>query len=168
MGGPVILEAAQRIPERVIGLVAADTFHNVEQKFQIDELLASLSANFSETTADFVRAMFTPTSDSALVEKVVADMSAVPQQVGVGAVEALFNYRNSELTRALQQVRAPIRCINSDTSPTNVVAGRRYASSFEAVDMSRVGHFVMLEDPETFNRLLAEAVAEFVRLAGME
>jgi len=34
--------------------------------------------------------------------------------------------------------------------------------------MSRVGHFVMLEDPETFNRLLAEAVAEFVRLAGME
>jgi len=168
MGGPVILEAAQRIPERVIGLVAADTFHNVEQKFQIDELLASLSANFSETTADFVRAMFTPTSDSALVEKVVADMSAVPQQVGVGAVEALFNYSNSELTRALQQVRAPIRCINSDTSPTNVVAGRRYASSFEAVDMSRVGHFVMLEDPETFNRLLAEAVAEFVRLAGME
>jgi len=42
MGGPVILEAAQRIPERVIGLVAADTFHNVEQKFQIDELVCLL------------------------------------------------------------------------------------------------------------------------------
>lgn len=168
MGGPVILEASRRMPERVIGLVAADTFHNVEQKVKIEELLASLSVNFSETTADSVRAMFTPTSDSALVEKIVADMSAVPQQVGLGAVEALLNYRNSELTRALQQVRAPIRCINSDTSPTNVEAGRRYASSFEAVDMSGVGHFVMLEDPETFNRLLDQAVAEFVRLAGME
>lgn len=168
MGGPVILEAAQRIPERVIGLVAADTFHNVEQKVKIDELMALFRADFAETTADFVRAMFTPTSDSALVEKVVADMSAVPQQVGLGAVEALLNYRNSELTRALQQVRAPIRCINSDRNPTDVEAGRRYASSFEVALMSNVGHFVMIESPETFNRLLEEAVVEFVRLADLE
>lgn len=168
MGGPVILEASRRIPERVIGLVAADTFHNVEQKFQIDELLASLSVHFSETTADFVRAMFTPTADSVLVEKIVADMSAAPQQVGVDEIEAASTYWNNKLTRALQQVQAPIRCINSDTSPTNVVAGRRYASSFEVALMSGVGHFVMMEDPETFNRLLDEAVAEFVRLAGLD
>lgn len=168
MGGAVILEAAQRLPERVIGIVGADTFHNVEQKVKMDELMALFRADFAETTADFVRAMFTPTSDSVLVEKIVADMSAAPQQVGLGAVEALLNYRNSELTRALQQVRAPIRCINSDRNPTDVEAGRRYASSFEVALMSGVGHFVMLEDPETFNRLLDEAVAEFVRLAGME
>lgn len=168
MGGAVILEAAQRLPERVIGIVGADTFHNVEQKVKIDEFLALFRADFAETTADFVRAMFTPTSDSVLVEKIVADMSAVPQQVGLGAVEALLNYRNSELTRALQQVRAPIRCINSDRNPTDVEAGRRYASSFEVALMSNVGHFVMIEEPETFNRLLDQAVAEFVRLAGME
>ena len=34
--------------------------------------------------------------------------------------------------------------------------------------MAGVGHFVMNEDPETFNRLLAEAVVEFVRLAVSE
>ena len=168
MGGPVILEASRRIPDRVIGIVGADTFHNVEQKVKIDEFLALFRADFAETTADFVRAMFTPTSDSVLVEKIVADMSAAPQQVGLGAVEALLNYRNSELTRALQQVRAPIRCINSDRNPTDVEAGRRYASSFEVALMSGVGHFVMLEDPETFNRLLDQAVVEFVRLAGLE
>jgi pimeloyl-ACP methyl ester carboxylesterase len=31
------------------------------------------------------------------------------------------------------------------------------------VVMSGVGHFVMLEDPDTFNRLLGEAIDEFKR-----
>jgi len=52
--------------------------------------------------------------------------------------------------------------------PAILEVARRYASSFEAVDMSGVGHFVMNEDPETFNRLLDQAVAEFVRLVVLE
>ena len=55
-----------------------------------------------------------------------------------------------------------IRCINSDTKPTNVEAGRHYASSFEVAYMSGVGHFVMMEDPETFNRLLEETIQKLV------
>ena len=43
-------------------------------------------------------------------------------------------------------------------NPTNVDAGREYTSSFEVVLMSGVGHFVMMEDPDTFNRLLSEIV----------
>jgi len=165
MGGPVILEAARRMPERVIGLVGADTFNNVEQKFQVDELLASLRANFSETTSGFVRSMFTPAADSLLVEKIAADMSSAPPEVGVSAIESISIYWNDKLTRALQQVQAPVRCINSGRYPTDIEAGSRYASSFAAVDMPGVGHFVMIEDPETFNRLLEKTVAEFVYLA---
>ena len=165
MGGPVILEAARRMPGRVIGLVGADTFNNVERKFQMDELLASLNANFSETTAGFVRSMFTPTADSVLVEKIAADMSSAPPEVGVSAIESMSIYWNDKLTRALQQVQAPVRCINSGRYPSDVEAGSRYASSFKAVDMSAVGHFVMNEDPETFNRLLDQTVAEFVYMA---
>jgi pimeloyl-ACP methyl ester carboxylesterase len=168
MGGPVILEAALRMPGRVTGLIVADMFNNVEQKFQMDELLASLRANFPETTVGFVRSMFTPDADSVLVEKIAADMSSAPPEVGVSAMEELTIYWNNKLTRALRQVQAPVRCINSAMYPSNVEVGQRYASSFEAVDMSGVGHFVMNEDPETFNRLLDQAVAEFVRLAGLE
>jgi len=40
----------------------------------------------------------------------------------------------------------------------NADAARRHASSFEVVYMSDVGHFVMMEDPETFNRLLGDIV----------
>ncbi len=34
-------------------------------------------------------------------------------------------------------------------------------SSMDVLQMSDVGHFVMIEDPETFNRLLSEVIEEF-------
>ena len=33
----------------------------------------------------------------------------------------------------------------------------------EVVSMSDVGHFVMLEDPKTFNRLLLEAIEQLIK-----
>lgn len=167
MGGSVILEAARRMPKRVVGLVGVDTFRNIERKrtqTQVDEIHAGLRANFVEATSNAVRGMFTSTSDSTLVEKIVANMSAFPPEVGLGELKWYFDYvyLNNELIRALQEVQAPIRCINSDTEPTNVEAGRRHASSFEVAYMSGVGHFVMMEDPETFNRLLEETIQKFI------
>jgi hypothetical protein len=42
---------------------------------------------------------------------------------------------------------------------------QQYAPSFKAMIMSGVGHFNMIEDSETFNRLLEEAVQEFIQIA---
>ncbi|MCB7129670.1 MAG: alpha/beta hydrolase, partial [Candidatus Brocadiales bacterium] len=167
MGGPVILEAARRMPKRIVGLVGVDTFRNVERKrtqTQVDETHARFRANFVEATRNAMRGDFAPTADPALVEKVLANMSACPPEVGLGAQKWYFDYVyiNNELIRALQEVQTPIRCINSDRKPTNVEAAQRYAPSFEVVYMSGVGHFVMMEDPETFNRLLEETIQKFV------
>lgn len=165
MGGPVILEATRRMPKRVIGLVGVDTFHDLERKYtqdQIDQILAPFRIDFPEAIRNLVcESMFTTNSDSTLVERIAADMSAVPPTVGLGAGEALLHYY-AHFPEVFQQVQTPIRCINSDIDPTNVEAGQRYAQSFEVTLMSGVGHFVMIEDPETFNGLLDEFVKEFV------
>ena len=168
MGGPVILEAARRMPKRVIGLVGVDTLQNFEDKFtqeQIEEMFTSLRSNFAEATRNFVRTMFTPNSDLALVEKIATDMSSAPQEVGLGALEGYVDFHNNEIIRVLQEVQAPITCIPSDKYPTNVETNQRYAPSFQAKIMSGVGHFNMMEDPETFNRLLEETVQEFMQMA---
>jgi len=171
MGGPVVLEAAKRMPGRVIGLVGADTFKIIEPEFtreQANEWLTSFRADFVGTTDRHVRSMFPPGADSVLVEKIVADMCAAPQQVGLGALEASLDFLFNDLPGALQETGPPIRCINSNMYSTDLETARRYASSFEVSFMSGVGHFVMNEDPETFNRLLEEAVAELVRLEGSQ
>jgi pimeloyl-ACP methyl ester carboxylesterase len=162
MGGPVIIEAARRLGERVVGLVGADTYRNLEQTWtreQIDEILAPFRANFVEAAQKFVRDMFIPESDDALVEHTVADMSAAPPQVAIGAMGG--NRSNAlNLATSAQQVRAPITAINSDYRPNDTESAQR--CGIKMVFMSGVGHFVMMEDAETFNRLLEEAVKEFV------
>jgi pimeloyl-ACP methyl ester carboxylesterase len=165
MGGPVVVEAARLLGDRVMVVVGADTFNDVGARPSeegTEALLQRFRADFSDATSELVRAnMFVPTSDSAFIERIVEDMSSALPTVGIGAVEGHFNWYNSESADALRALRAPIRLINSDMSPTNVDAGREYASSFNVVLMSGVGHFVMMEDPETFNRLLGEIVEEF-------
>jgi pimeloyl-ACP methyl ester carboxylesterase len=168
MGGPVILEAARRMPKRVIELVGVDTLQNFEDKLtqeQIDDWFTPLRSNFAEATENFVRTMFTPNSDPALIEKIVTDMSSAPQEIGLGALEGYTDFHNNEIIQVLKEVKAPITCINSDMYPTNVETNQRYALSFKLKLMSEVGHFNMIEDPETFNRLLEETIQEFVQKA---
>ena len=162
MGGPVVIEAAQRIPECIVGLVGVDTFRDVNRKGMpvfIDELLTRQRVNFVEASREFITSMFTETSDPILVERIVSDMSSAPPSVGIGAAEGIFN---QDLAQEFEKIQIPIRCICSDYRPFDLEAAQQHASSFEVVFMSGVGHFVMLEDPTTFNSLLEEIIEEFV------
>ena len=165
MGGLVVVEAARLLGDRVNVVVGADTFGDVSGRIsdeQIEAMMQPFLADFREATREWVRSsFFVPTSDSAFIELIAEDMSSAPPVVGIGAFMGYFNWYNTESATALRELRVPIRLINSDNSPTNVDAGREATSSFDVVLMSGVGHFVMLEDPETFNRLLGEIVEEF-------
>ncbi len=164
MGGPVIVEAARRMSQRVIALVGVDTFTDVARTRtpdQVEQSLAPLRANFLEETRRIVRNMFLPNSDPMLTEHIVADMSSAPHHVAVGAWEEFgSNYQN--LRTGLQEVKAPIISINSDYRPNNTDAAKNYGIEIRL--MSGVGHFVMIEDAETFNQHLEEAIRSFVRL----
>lgn len=45
----------------------------------------------------------------------------------------------------------------------NVEAFRKYAPAFNAVIIEDVGHLIMWDDAEEFNRLLEESIQEFIR-----
>ena len=162
-GGQVIVEAARRLPRSVIGLVGADTWPNLEQPLtpaQVAETLAPFRTNFVEAMRTFARNLFVPTSDPALMEHVVATMSAAPPYIAIGVrEEGLENGRN--LQAGLQEVTAPKITINAESwRPTNMAAMQHHG--IEVVLMSGVGHCVMMEDPQTFNRLLDEVVQKFI------
>ncbi len=42
----------------------------------------------------------------------------------------------------------------------NLEANKKYVKSFKLKLMPQIGHFVMLEDPEKFNKLLEEVINE--------
>ncbi len=164
MGGLVVVEAARLLGDRVKVVVGADTFGDVSGRIpdeQMEAFLQPFRADFSAAMGELARNnFFVPTSDSAFIERIATDMSSAPPEVGIGALAGYFDWYNTESETALRELQVPLSLINSDYNPTNVEAGRAATSSFDVVLMSGVGHFVMMEDPETFNRLLGEIVDE--------
>jgi pimeloyl-ACP methyl ester carboxylesterase len=161
MGGPVILEAARLAPGRVAALVPVDTLAEVDGRMSPEEregFLGPIRAGFRAATESFVRQyMFTNHSDSKLIDRIAADMANAPPEVAIPAMESLFSYDEAA---ALARVTIPVRLLNADHFPTDLAAARRHKPDIELTVMPRVGHFLMAEDPEEFNRLLARAVRE--------
>ena len=160
MGGKVIVEAARQLGDRVTGVVGVDTFHGGgretprEQQEEVFEQLAEDQAGFIAT---FVDRTFVEQSDPAIKEWVKADMAAAPYASAVGARQASGNY---DATPAVASLNVPFVLINSDFLPTDVEHLEANAEQFLFLEMSEVGHFLMMEDPETFNALLSAVLAD--------
>lgn len=161
LGAPVAIKTARRLPDRIVGIVAVDAFHNVEEKFtqdQIDDILAPFRYDFVETYAQGARMML---KDSTQIQKSIEQIASFSPEIGIASLERCYHYNSNNLIPALKEVKVPIRCINADVIPTNVEAARRYASSFDVIIMEGVGHEMQTADPERFNQLLERILSEF-------
>jgi pimeloyl-ACP methyl ester carboxylesterase len=158
MGGDVIVEVALALPDRVSGLVWIDVYSTLGEtrtQAELEEFMTPFRNDFATATRDFVRRLM-PGSDRELVEWVAADMSGAPPVIALDAMRHAIGNGDAILS-ALAELTAPVVAINADYRPTDIEALRRYG--VEAVLMSGVAHFPMLEDPDRFNRLLGETVA---------
>lgn len=164
MGGAVAVEAALTMPKRVRGLVGVDNFQSTRPPFveeQVSAFLTHFRNDFRSTAELWVRSMFAPGTDSMLVARTVADMTAAPPEIGVAILEANLRWFISEVEGKLAQLQAPLQCINSDRVPTDAPAIDRIVDGYALRLMPGRGHFPQMEDPDTFNRLLGESLADF-------
>jgi pimeloyl-ACP methyl ester carboxylesterase len=162
MGGTIAAGAAVLMPDRVIGIIPVDTIQNVEPtmtRAQIDEMFGPFSVDFRSAAVAFAKSMFVDGADPKLVDWVAADMSSAPPQVGMSIFDDMFNdYLRGGEAKLLEEVKVPVRCINARLWPTDEAANRRHIQSYSVVYMEDVGHFLMLEKPKEFNKLLDEAI----------
>jgi pimeloyl-ACP methyl ester carboxylesterase len=160
MGGDVIAEAAVRLPGRVRGLVWVDVYRSLGRFASAEDVAAFMApfrTDFVPTTRAFVRRMFGPGCAPDLVEWVANDMAAAPPAVALDAMKhALSN--EGDVIAAIRKAAVPVVAINSDSKPIDAASLERHGVT--AVSMSG-GHFLMLEDPDSFNRLLADTIEEF-------
>jgi pimeloyl-ACP methyl ester carboxylesterase len=161
MGGPVIVEAARRLPEAVIGVIGVDTWSyvsKVRSQQEVAQVVAPFRADFATAMDNFVRRFFPAGADPALVERVVAGMSAASPDIAIGAMTELRGH-DRQLRQRLRGLRVPKIAITAGPSLSDATA-RDFG--IDLMPMSGVGHFLMMEDPEGFNRLLAQAVQKCV------
>lgn len=159
MGGPIVLEATRRVPERVAAIIPVDTLHNVENKVppeQLEGVFKQLRADYKGAVTGFLNELFfSPTTPVAVKDRIIKEVTSRPPELALAILQAIFAY---DPVPALREVKVPIRAINADMTPTNLDANRKYASQFEVVIMKGSGHYPMMEDPAQFNKLLADAI----------
>lgn len=159
MGGPVVLEAARRLPGRVLGIVGVDTFGDIAHPYPKEmtaPILKAMRRDFAKATADFAdKSFFTEHTDPVVRQWIVKDMASAPPKVAIPALEHLLAL---DYGPVLADLDVPIVAINAADSPTDEAAIRRLEPRFRVVPMDGVGHFLMMEKPALFNAMLLRIV----------
>jgi pimeloyl-ACP methyl ester carboxylesterase len=161
LGGPVALEAARLVPDKVLGIVAVDTFHDISI-IPPPDYYQQLARAFRSDPTGAIRKMvsqlfhkdFDPELYAQVEEKMLKNANT---NMGAGLMEFFATY---DLVEAAKQVPHPIRCINGDLYPTLVEKNREIHPDFNAVILPHTGHYPMLEKPELFNRHLEKILLE--------
>jgi pimeloyl-ACP methyl ester carboxylesterase len=157
MGGPVAIEAARLLKNRVIGIIGVDTFKTIgaprPSKAQVDAIIKPFEADFiGHTRALVSEHFFAKGANPELVTKISYDMSLSQPKVAIPAMRALLEY---DFTEPLKDVAVPIVAINSDLGePVNEARIRKVLPGFHSVTLAGDGHFLMMEDPRRFNPAL--------------
>lgn len=162
MGGPVSVEAARLVPERVIGIVGVDTFHHVASEIsqeQRDGMLEPLQQDFAPAARQFVASMFIESTDPKLRDWIMHDVAAAPPEVAISVMEDMLSrHADGEAARHFEELTIPVVAINADLWPTDIEANRQLMPEFEAVIMEDTDHFLHMAEPAAFNRELERMI----------
>lgn len=162
MGGGVIAEAARLMPEKVIGIVAIDSLHNVEERIPqsvIDEMVKPFKTDFKSAAQNFVSPMFPKGTDQQLVDWVKEDMSSAPKEIALNAFRNyLGQYVSGEAAAVFKDINIPVVSINARLWPTAPEENKKHIKNYQLFYIEGTGHFPMLEKPDEFNMLLEKAL----------
>lgn len=163
LGGPVAVEAALLMPERVLGVVGVDTFQAFRQRIPAEDLRQRaelFEKDYPGALKTMVGMLFHKDADPAIVADAEKRMAGTSPAVAKAMFLSMAGY---EEAAAVRRLKAPMRAINGDLYPTDIQANRKIKPDFDAVIMKHMGHYPMLERPDEFNRLIAKAVASLTK-----
>lgn len=166
LGGPIIIESYKNTPDQIIGLVLVDAIQDVESKITppmahyIDSVMMDIVNNI--TKEKFVKGGFVKKNIESSFQRIVSILDGASHIGWEETLAEVKRWQNEDCTYSIKDVKVPIIAINSEIRPTNVEAFRRYAPGFKVKIVRDVGHLIMWDSPEEFNRLLEESIQEFI------
>ncbi|MDH3648882.1 MAG: alpha/beta hydrolase [Saprospiraceae bacterium] len=166
LGGSVAIEAAHKIPDRVIGILLVDCLQQIETKISppmahyLDSMMMDLVTN--PTKEKLVGGGFFKKNVDSTYLRVTSFLDVTSHVGWRESLAGLMKWQNEQCTHSIQALTAPIIAINSDIQPTNVEAFRKYAPTYKAKIVEDVGHLIMWDNPEKFDQLVEESIQEFM------
>jgi pimeloyl-ACP methyl ester carboxylesterase len=154
IGAMVALALSQMAPDLVgaVALIDPPPLSKEVWSGFAPQLITSFSGPDGPTgRRQFVEQMFLPTDDAARRAKIIATMTAVPNDIAIPLVEAIAAFDGMAV---LRQCEVPVLTISSAV-PTNDAASLLEASPTMTLGQTvGAGHFLQLEVPEQVNPMI--------------
>ena len=180
LGGPAVVEAALLLaasdgpgtrppveaPGRVAGVVGIDTFQDLGHpetpeyaRLAAENTLTRAEAfrtDYAGSMRAMVKMLFHADADPALIAETERRML----KTSPAMLRSVAGY---DVNLSARRLRVPLRAINGDLYPTDIQAARKVKPDFDAIIMTHMGHYPMLERPEEFNRHVAAVVEALIK-----
>lgn len=152
MGTPVVVQYARLYPRHTTALVFVDGLvTRPNRPGRAPAAVQWAGPDGRKNREAMIRGMFTASTTPALQSKILQMMLAAPESTAVGAMEAMSDpafWKNDVLA-------IPILGIYADKSGLgNQAYMKDHFPHLEYTEIPGTGHFLMLEKPAEFNRLL--------------
>ncbi len=151
MGAPVIRQYARLYPMRVAGLVAVDGPLDM-RSFGDFKPPSVAGAEGLKAREGMIRSMFTPQTPPELQQRILTMMLKAPEATAVGAMGSMMDpaLRTGDVTPM------PALAVWAGTNQQlpKVEEARKVLPKYEQAQLAGTGHFLMMEKPDEFNRIL--------------
>jgi len=165
MGGPVVINAAPQIKERIAAIIGVDTMKQPKTKIaqaQIEKMITPMRQNFAAMAEQNIRQnYFHKNTNKDLVNWVVKGMASGSPYIATELVRSHYAFDRVSTLKAITGI--PLTFINSDYRAIDTASITTLHENARIVTLSGVKHFLMLEAPNNFNAILR---TEILRLIG--
>ena len=154
LGGPVAIEAALLLPGKAVMVIGVDTFHSLDYAATPEHARQRAEAfrcDFAGSVHEMTRTLFQPDADPEIMADAERRMARNSPNAAYAMFLSLGGYKVADAARKLD---IPLRAICGDLYPVDFPGVRKVKPDFEAIIMSHMGHYPMLERPDEFNKHL--------------
>ncbi|MBV9768409.1 MAG: alpha/beta hydrolase [Bryobacterales bacterium] len=151
MGTPVVIEYARLYPQHTAAMVFVDGGVTVPAGARMPDPHQMAGPDGMKAREAIIRSMFSESTTPDMQKHILTMMLAAPESTAVGAMQATFdpsNWKGDVFTE-------PVLGLYADHSRAG---DREYMKThfpnMDYEEIARTGHFLMLEKPEEFNRML--------------
>ena len=162
MGGPVIVKAAGSLGAKSRLIIGVDTFHDLTTegigRFARIAVNTMFQLFYDSMTKDSIDDFFIDKTDKDLEDWIRNDALKSPKNISQGTLDALLTMNYPE---SLSELSIPMIALNARS-----FREIKLDSNFDTYEdiqiefMEEVGHFIMLERPDEFNKWLEAKISE--------
>jgi pimeloyl-ACP methyl ester carboxylesterase len=173
MSGDIVLDAANKYPELLAGIVGVDNLHepagpfNDTVKRESAVFFDMLANAFDSTVTNLMQpGLFHASTNTAVVQRVLKDVFSSDSLIAVKVLKALADISQQE-KKQMQGLQHRLYLVNSDVNPVNADSLKKYcARGFHVETVPVTGHYPMIEKPLLFNQALQRAIDRMGQKAG--